>query len=108
MGKFKVKFTPGPWECSNDFEIIDAHGFPIASVHSICIKSGWQQLGITHWVEAPDRAYIERSDDEVRANQKLISAAPEMYEALKKVLEVYDPDPAVVPIRKILRKAGGE
>lgn len=102
-------FTQGPWECRDDFdEVVDTNGFPIADLHSICVKSDWHKLGINHWAEAPGKAYIERSDKEVKANKKLISAAPEMYEALKKVLEVYDPDPAVVPIRKILRKAEWE
>lgn len=50
----------------------------------------------------------DRGTAKGEANGKLIAAAPEMYEALKKVLEVYDPDPAVVPIRKILRKAEGK
>lgn len=86
-------FTPGPWYVDTARQVAGCNG-DIAIV-----KDNGTLVAV---------AYARRRPDETLANACLIAAAPEMYEALKKVLEVYDPDPAVVPIRKILRKAEGK
>lgn len=87
-----MAYTPGPWR-------VKAQGGEITVGWSNS-KEGviWSPIAI---------AINSNGETDVLANAFLMAAAPEMYEALKKVLQVYDPDEAVVPIRSILRKARG-
>ena len=65
------KFTPGPWiECSCGCELV------------------WGADGETTIHHSPDnRETRTASGEESQANARLISAAPDLYEALKCVLE---------------------
>ena len=63
------KFTPGPWRTIDGDSVVNVvgpEGQPIAATTS--------------------KAYYERHDAEDKANARLISAAPELYEALSAVV----------------------
>jgi len=90
-----TKFTPGPWEL-----------WPLEDSVSVRIFAG------THYVGS-----IGNSDDEpsqTRANGHLIAAAPDMYEALKKVFALLfdETHPDIVisrnDLRDLISKAEGE
>ena len=60
------KFTPGPWYCTDLGQlgkITDKHPICLASFHWACVKN----------------------DEEMIANARLCSFAPEMYDLLKRV-----------------------
>lgn len=93
-----LKNTSGPWELGgvgeNLFDdaisvtIIGADGFPVAEVERTVILPDYpERLGVLHWADAPGKAFIERSTEEVAANANLIKASPEIYEALKELYE---------------------
>ncbi len=85
--------TKGPWVVEHDFDIIQPH-------------NGTQgRTDICHcypWDESPEDLA------EARANAQLISACPELVEALKAIIEMgIDDDPAVWAMaNKALAKAG--
>jgi hypothetical protein len=67
------KFTPGPWRTIDGDSVVNVvgpEGQPIAATTS--------------------KAYYERHDAEDKANARLISAAPEMCDALRAVCGVYE------------------
>ena len=63
------KFTPGPWYCT-DLGQIGKTGY---KKHPICLAS-------FHWAAVGN-------DEEMMANAKLATAAPEMYEVLKMLVK---------------------
>ncbi len=75
------KYTPGPWKVTTD-----RHGRP-TMVFSVSRGKG---VAKTAW-----DGYAEQSDKEAAeeaANARLIAAAPDLLEALKKLLESEDLD----------------
>jgi hypothetical protein len=76
--------TLGPWTHDEERDtVIGADGFPVASVDAMPVLPGWADLGVGHWAEAPGRAYIERDEEEVWANGRLLAAAPQLLGGLQ-------------------------
>jgi hypothetical protein len=72
----EIKHTPGPWKTPNP--IADNSGTFGAMVFSVYADNG------THIY---DKRIINKHVDEHKANARLISAAPDMFEVIK---ELYD------------------
>lgn len=98
-------FTPGPWRTMDGDSVVNvmgAEGAPIAATTS--------------------KTYYERFDATDKANARLISAAPDLYAALDKLLTSYvdigesgdcgfwevDAIPEVIAARAALKRARGE
>lgn len=103
----KPKWTPGPWVV-----IIDDDGNPLSGRPSVvasdeldCVIIHWDGFVQTYWRSA-------RGDGEIHANARLISAAPELYEALEEWLQTEDSPEAWIHCRQrardALAKARGE
>jgi len=77
------KHTPGPWhqldyqDIEDEIEILSRDGTYISSIDA----DG--QYGLESWKE-------------IQANACLIAAAPEMYEALKRIKYWFDTDPEII------------
>jgi hypothetical protein len=75
-------FTPGPWRV-----VIDDDGNPLSGRPSV-VASDEFDCGIVHWdgfVQTYWRS--ARGDKEIHANAHVISASPDMYEALEAAIE---------------------
>jgi len=84
----KHKFTPGPWKVDRDENFILSEGFGDVA----CIVN------------------IENREER-EANRALIAAAPELYEALMAIVDVFPERPGeevLSKINKALAKARGE
>ena len=77
------KHTPGPWEAEGR-DIYGADGFSVAEFDGVFIAR--EADGRLHPSAAGQS--IERPDDEVAANARLIAAAPDLLEALKRVRDL--------------------
>lgn len=82
------KFTPGPWSVFNTADIFTDLGAANAEGIDAPSNDGWH-------IADCDMGGLGL--DEVKANARLIAAAPEMYEALRKAIRfieshVADPD----------------
>jgi hypothetical protein len=99
------KHTPGPW-------VVHSHkAYVVPAEHAdrrigghrdkdIDLQEFAQEICALHW---PDR---HRNEDEVKANAQLISAAPELLDALKMA---YEDIPGWVGLaRKAIEKAEGK
>ena len=92
-----MKFTPGPWDLGDECN----------SGAEVCIGETVATVGRDHWMTG--NYVIER--DEMRANARLIAAAPELYEMLDRIWHECSDDLsgfAQMEIEKVLKKARGE
>lgn len=84
-----MSHTPGPWK-SVGGTIYDSNNFEIANSTEMAILLNWDKEGVGHWSRKPGITYIEREEDEVESNCKLIAQAPALLEALKELLAIID------------------
>lgn len=86
-------FTPGPWIASDYYSdattIIDGSGFSVADAPRCIIREGWPDMGFQHWADSTE-AHRWISEDEQRANARLIAAAPELLEVLQSIMTTDD------------------
>lgn len=68
----ETNFTPGPWRTERN----SVHAGQITTINH-CLNNDWVEVWSTNW---PD------SEDTQEANARLIASAPELYEALDKVM----------------------
>lgn len=104
-----TKHTPGPWTFLEADYLAEASG-------PFTIGGGPNNDDIAN-VYSRENATVSISDEEAIANARLISAAPDMVEALEKVMAAYDAQSwplendiglFVDTVRGALRKARGE
>lgn len=95
------KFTPGPWEYLSEIEY--CHDHPFSQAHRV--KIGQETLTIScHGVDWD-------GEPMAKANACLIAAAPDLYEALKWVTDVWAytwSDKQMKKALAALKKARGE
>lgn len=101
----ETPWTKGKWE------FVDDH--PNRSC--LRIKSGWHEVATLYYADedgkSEDESGVYREDHQRVANARLISCAPEMYEALDQLLRAHhhsSGDEYVDAARAILLKARGE
>ncbi|MFK9071656.1 hypothetical protein ACI6PX_06215 [Proteus sp. NGCRVN-01] len=86
----EFKHTPAPWVCMNGTDVFT----DLNSVNANGIKSdktdGWQIADCSVGKTCVDGEYVELSANEQIANAHLIAAAPELLEALQKLLKYHD------------------
>lgn len=78
------KGTPGPWEVDRN----NVHSGQIATIHH-CLGNDWVEIWSPDW---PD------TEEKQEANARLISAAPELLEALQAAMEWIDAVPQDVQL----------
>jgi len=85
----KFKGTPGKWSVAMDNTVIDENGFSVAEADSVyrILDNYTEKTGHGHWSGHEGETYINVSDEEATANAQLIATAPELLEALQKVLK---------------------
>lgn len=77
-----AEFTKGPWQYSNDpLQAVWATTY--AGEMMVCQLRGWGHLTGTAALKLPERESAAIQD----ANGRLVSAAPELYEALLSIAE---------------------
>lgn len=88
MPEIKVGYTPGPWVISRSGDVFGADGYEVAEAYlNLCLSLKWTNAKRKkHWGSTPG-SNIDRSEEEMAANARLIAAAPEMFEAIKEHLE---------------------
>lgn len=95
--KQRTQFSDGPWyfgAVGKNFlddeisgEIIGADGFPIADVTQRAIHPDYKSMA-EHWSRMPGVTYKDRTPDEIGANIRLISKAPDLYFVCKKLIDL--------------------
>lgn len=78
--------TPGPWELGDE---TNNHA-------QVCLGSSGHSCDMNRWPDYPGLPEISR--DEMRANARLIAAAPDLLAALKAVLDVGAADAAACEV----------
>ena len=83
-----TKHTPGPWLVMNTSDVFTDLAAKAADGRSTAKDDGWHIADC-----APGGSYVdgggglhELSLDEIKANARLIAAAPELYDALRELL----------------------
>jgi hypothetical protein len=122
------RFTPGPWHYDSNISVI--HGTPrygtceqtgiggefqgaeTNALYEVCTVKGVRVYEFTmsgsgqHYPVKPEIEQHFR--DQQKANANLIAAAPEMYEALKRVMEnKWEPDKYLLNVLQAIAKAEG-
>lgn len=75
------------WEIEGGTEIVDANGFEVAEVPETAILPNWHKKypHYTHWSEGVNgETCIHRTVEEAERITRLLHAAPEMLDALRK------------------------
>lgn len=84
-----TQHTPGPWRTANGGDVFTALGATTADGWKAADNDGWHIADCRPGTLTIDDIGhdCELSSDEVLANARLISAAPDMYEALKSLIQ---------------------
>ena len=88
----KTKHTSGPWkvlEIKNDKELM------------FIVKSDERMIGSFH-------GFYSDADDKLKADARLLAAAPEMFEMLENILNETDDAVWITKIESIINKAKGQ
>lgn len=80
--------------------MLGADGFPVAELPAFAVLPGYsERFGLQHWAGDIGRSYIERDEETIRANARLIAEALAMRDSLAKLRLslrewqlMYDPD----------------
>lgn len=104
--KTKIKFTPAPWYVEHPF---NEPGIYITSHSTALISKVYDHASCS---DTP-REMREQNEQEAEANARLISASPELFEALESMMSFINYDKLPGPIEReqaenALRKAQGE
>lgn len=87
----EFKGTPGPWTATEYYvdstDVVDSNGFSHVSATNLAVLSGWHEKGYSHWSDS-EKAHRQIPREEQRANAHLIATAPEMLDALIKIVEM--------------------
>ncbi|WP_274371810.1 hypothetical protein [Morganella morganii] len=87
----EFKGTPGPWTATEYYvdstDVVDSNGFSHVSATNLAVLSGWHEKGYSHWSDS-EKAHREIPREEQRANARLIAAAPDLLDALIKIVEM--------------------
>lgn len=113
--------TAGPWRALTEWEdgaeVVDARGYEVASLNTGCIAINRDWLDAhqdgPHWAQGGEASHIERDEEEIEANARLIAAAPDLMHALDTLLAIVtdlhapdgSPDPEVEAAKSEARAA---
>jgi hypothetical protein len=90
----EAKHTPGPWTLDefNDYvdgtnmEVLDEQNFPVADILAHPLLNRWHERfpAMAHWADgvADGLTQVDRAQDELLANARLVAAAPVLLDAL--------------------------
>lgn len=81
------KHTPGPWEVINSTGVFSALGADSGDGTPADSNDGWNICDCSVGVTAVDGEYLELGFDVQKSNARLISAAPDLLEALVALTE---------------------
>ncbi|MEQ5030341.1 hypothetical protein ABN085_02445 [Morganella morganii] len=83
----EFKGTPGPWIITDSGgSIMDSDQFIIATSHRLAVLCRWYEKGFEHFSD--EGASKDIGTIAAKANANLIAAAPEMLDALIKIVEM--------------------
>lgn len=86
----QTKHTPGPWSVDRSGEgVIDERGFAIAEAANMGVLDNWESTGVVHWSRKPGVTFIERSEEEMLANARLLAAAPDLLKACQAFCDLF-------------------
>ena len=108
MSEHRKSFTPGPWRVR---QIAELDEYKNASICIFACDDGVIGLGknAEEIVTMPNHHRYPEKEEIIRANARLISAAPKMYELLEQLYGALTNVPVVqVEIEKVLKQARGE
>jgi hypothetical protein len=88
-----VGATPGPWEAiefADGGEVVDSDGYEVADLNTglIAINRHWLDEHDEHWSGHAPESYIERTQEEVDANARLVASAPDLLAACRVALRL--------------------
>lgn len=95
--------TPGPWVLTDGFTVYALDETKSCNRFSTLINGGW-----VHRPSGSTGALLDRTtDEELRANARLIAAAPDLLEALQRIM-AEDSEDCWQQARAAIAKARGE